>query len=38
MHRVKKYMVILWQLGVMPVSRYTKNLDYGRYVEGLIGY
>ena len=32
LHRVKKYAVVLWQLGVMPVSKFTKNLDYIKYI------
>ena len=27
----------LWKLGVMPFSKHTKNLDYEKYLEGLIG-
>jgi hypothetical protein len=30
-------LVWLWKLGVMPYSKHTKNLDYWKYVEGLIG-
>lgn len=22
---------------MMPITKYTKNLDYDRYVEGLLG-
>lgn len=28
----------LWKLGVLPFSRHTGNLDYEKYVEGLLGY
>lgn len=27
-HKVKRLKIILWQLGVMPMSKHTKNLDY----------
>ena len=28
----------LWKLGVMPFSKYTKNLDYDKCIEGTLGY
>ncbi len=28
----------LWKLGVMPFSKHTANLDYEKYIEGLLGY
>ena len=28
----------LWQLGVMPFNKHTGNLDYEKYVEGLLGH
>ena len=37
-HKLKKICISLWQLGVMPFSKHTKNLDYLKYVEGLLGY
>lgn len=37
-HKVIRYKLILWQLGVMPMSKHTKNLDYEKYIDGLLGY
>lgn len=36
-HRIKRINVVLWQLGVMPMSKHTKNLDYVKYTQGLLG-
>lgn len=30
-------MAALWRLGVMPLSKHTKNLDYEKYIAGLLG-
>lgn len=38
LNKVKRLSLVLWQLGVMPVAKHTKNLDYYKYVEGLLGY
>lgn len=38
LNKVKRLSLVLWQLGVMPVAKHTKNLDYHKYVEGLLGY
>lgn len=31
-HKIKRYSITLWQIGVMPVTKHTKNLDYHKYV------
>ena len=36
-HQLKRLCISLWQLGAMPYSKHTKNLDYPRYVQGLLG-
>jgi hypothetical protein len=28
----------LWKIGVMPVNKHTKNLDYKKYVQAMLGY
>ena len=25
-------------MGLLPLSKHTKNLDYSKYVEGLLGF
>lgn len=34
---IRRLSCVLWKIGVMPVTKFTKNLDYDKYVEGLIG-
>ena len=29
---------MLWKLGLMPYSKFTKSMDYEKYVEGMLGY
>lgn len=38
LHRIRRLGIILWRLGVMPVSKHTKNLDYDKFIQGLLGY
>jgi hypothetical protein len=35
--KLKQLTGVLWQLGVMPFSKFTRNLDYLNYVEGVLG-
>lgn len=28
----------LWRLGVLPFTKHTTNLDYEKYMDGLLGY
>jgi hypothetical protein len=35
---IVELMTSLWKIGVMPYSKHTQNLDYQRYVEGLLGF
>jgi len=35
---LNKLVKSLWRIGVMPVNKHTKNLDYKKYVQGMIGY
>lgn len=30
--KIKKLNSVLWRLGVMPVTKFTKNLDYNKYI------
>ena len=36
--QVVKIMKCLWKIGVMPVNKHTKNLDYKKYVQATLGY
>lgn len=33
-----KIVKALWKIGIMPVNKHTKNLDYKKYVQATIGY
>lgn len=35
---LQKIIKSLWRIGVMPVNKHTKNLDYKKYVKATIGY
>ena len=35
---IQKLMKTLWKIGVMPVNKHTKNLDYKKYLQATIGY
>lgn len=35
---VVRLMRCLWRVGVMPVNKHTKNLDYKKYLQATLGY
>ena len=36
--KIKQLCLSVWKLGCMPFSKHTKNLDYEKCIEGLLGY
>ena len=37
-NHLKLLCLSLWKIGVMPFSKHTKNLDYLKCIEGVLGY
>lgn len=35
---LQKIIKALWRVGVMPVNKHTKNLDYKKFVQATVGY